>query len=375
MPGTKGNRIKAGFFRVAKALTSRKKLDSFVSKAAFHPPEVSYSFIETDHPHETNVKLKKNDLSLALQSRGLRARGRLVDAGEQHGKIPLVYIAPGSQPLSSCSKVLLFSHGTSADIGSSLNLAYRILARIFEPSDSCGIVLWDYPGYGLSSVRTPSEQGMKASILKVHECLTNYYDVAPEKLVLLGRSIGSVPTTHLASHWQSHPVNSVILISPIASAYHVYSHVSPLDHSEDPVGALSNISTLKGHGFPWPCIVFHGEDDTFVPVEHGVAILNILRNNASSEVIDCAAKVALDRLEQRGPPRSGSSEQDLLWPSFSSLSDLEHTGLTLYESCESLVDKNALYREGCAICKVPGAGHNTIMDSDVLYETMRATMV
>jgi pimeloyl-ACP methyl ester carboxylesterase len=79
------------------------------------------------------------------------------------------------------------------------------------------VIVYDYPNYGASSKGTLSEKVLNSSIEAVYaRCME--VKIPREKLILMGQSLGSVPTLHLASR-VSTKYCAVVLITPLASAY------------------------------------------------------------------------------------------------------------------------------------------------------------
>ena len=107
--------------------------------------------------------------------------------------------------------VVLYSHGNATDVGGCQQIC-EMLANILNAH----VVVYDYPNYGASSKAPMCEAALHASIEGIYTRLEEV-GVAPSKLILMGQSLGSVPTLHLAA-MASAKYSSVILISPLASA-------------------------------------------------------------------------------------------------------------------------------------------------------------
>jgi len=72
----------------------------------------------------------------------------------------------------------------------------------------------EYPGYGLYKNKKPDEQMIKEDSESVYDYLTKCLGVDEEDIILFGRSMGSGPTTHLASVRDPH---ALLLMSPYTS--------------------------------------------------------------------------------------------------------------------------------------------------------------
>jgi len=71
--------------------------------------------------------------------------------------------------------------------------------------------------YG-ASTGAPTEVNIYADVDAAWRCLTERYGVSPDRVVLYGQSIGTVPTVDLASHVK---VAGVVLHSPLTSGVRV----------------------------------------------------------------------------------------------------------------------------------------------------------
>jgi len=108
--------------------------------------------------------------------------------------------------------VILYSHGNACDIGGCTDVC-EILARMLDAH----VIVYDYPNYGASSKTSICESVLNSSIEAVYDrCME--LQIPDENLILLGQSLGSVPTLHLASRVYA-KYASVILVSPLASAF------------------------------------------------------------------------------------------------------------------------------------------------------------
>lgn len=107
---------------------------------------------------------------------------------------------------------LLFSHGNAVDLGQMSSFYLGLGTRI-----NCNIFSYDYSGYGASTGK-PSEKNLYADINAAWLTLRSKYGVSPDKIILYGQSIGTVPTVDLASRYE---LGAVILHSPLMSGMRV----------------------------------------------------------------------------------------------------------------------------------------------------------
>jgi alpha-beta hydrolase superfamily lysophospholipase len=104
------------------------------------------------------------------------------------------------------NKVVLYFHGNAEDIGLAFDLLY-----MFGSEMGMHVIAVEYPGYGLYKTSKPSENQMKEDADTVYDYLTQIVGVKESDVILFGRSMGSGPTSYLASRKNPH---SLLLMSP-----------------------------------------------------------------------------------------------------------------------------------------------------------------
>jgi len=133
-------------------------------------------------------------------------------------KIAVRCVSPSDSPLNLNSKyrdsrrVIIYSHGNAVDIGGCYEIC-DVLAHMLDAH----VIVYDYPNYGVSSKTAICESVLNSSIESVYSrCME--MDIPADKLVLIGQSLGSVPTLYLASRVYA-KYCAIVLISPLASAF------------------------------------------------------------------------------------------------------------------------------------------------------------
>ncbi|HIK54004.1 MAG TPA: alpha/beta hydrolase [Synechococcales cyanobacterium M55_K2018_004] len=153
------------------------------------------------------------------------------------------------------SYTILYSHGNATDLGQ--------LRFVLEGLRQAGfnVFAYDYRGYGTSEGR-PTEQGSYQDIQAAYRYLTEEQAIAPERLILLGQSVGGGPSTYLASHY---PVAGLILESTFVSIFRV---VFPF-----PIFPFDKFPNLRRiPQVDCPVFVIHGVLDATIPLWHGQAL-------------------------------------------------------------------------------------------------------
>lgn len=146
---------------------------------------------------------------------------------------------------------LLFSHGNAENLGELLPLLERFQAAGFAT------LAYDYRGYGQSE-GAPSEAGIYADIEAAYNYLRQYKGIPAERIVLHGRSLGAAAAIDLAAR---KPVSGLIAESAFTSLFRVVlPPILPFDKFRN----LAKIRHIQA-----PVAVWHGCQDSIVPVQHG----------------------------------------------------------------------------------------------------------
>jgi len=150
---------------------------------------------------------------------------------------------------------ILFSHGNAEDMGQ--------LDELFDGFKRLGfsVAAYDYSGYGTSSGR-PTARGAVANIEAVYDYLTRSAGIAPERIIVWGRSVGSGPSAHLAA---TRKVGGLVLESGFVSAFRVMTRIRLL-----PFDKFDNLRAVVA--LTRPLLVIHGTEDEIIPFWHGRAL-------------------------------------------------------------------------------------------------------
>lgn len=155
-------------------------------------------------------------------------------------------------PASGARYTVLYSHGNAEDLG-------YLRAWLEEfPKHGFAVLAYDYEGYG-GSEGTPSEAATYRDIRAAYRYLTTEAGVPPERILLLGRSVGGGPAVDLAAEC---PVGGLILQSSFVSAFRVVTRV-PVFFGDK----FRNAAKLRR--VRAPVLVIHGQADDIIPPWHG----------------------------------------------------------------------------------------------------------
>lgn len=190
----------------------------------------------------TQVTATPADAGLAFEDVELRTE----DGVRLHG-----WFVPGPRPEAP---VLLFLHGNAGNIGHRLHS----LRQFHELG--LAVLIIDYRGYGRSTGR-PHEEGTYLDARAAWDHLVEARGVAPERVVVFGRSLGAAVAADLANRVDA---GAVILESAFTSAADLGAHHYPwlpvrllLRHEYD---TLQRVGAIRS-----PLLIAHSRDDELVP--------------------------------------------------------------------------------------------------------------
>lgn len=184
---------------------------------------------------------------------------------------------------------VVFFHGNGEQLADREDLA-RALAR-----RGLGVLLVEYPGYGLAAAAgPPSEAGCYAAAESALAHLRDALGVPPERTLLVGHSLGSGVAAEMAL--RGHGAR-VALLSPFTSVADVGRRVFPFL----PVSLLvrHRFETIaKAPRIALPALVVHGDRDQVIPVDMGRRVAAALPH-ASLHVMAGAEHDLLSGREER----------------------------------------------------------------------------
>ncbi|MBN2211881.1 MAG: alpha/beta hydrolase [Sedimentisphaerales bacterium] len=147
---------------------------------------------------------------------------------------------------------ILYCHGNAEDLGDLADLLDKYQRHGYN------LLAFDYRGYG-SSLGKCSPANALVDTQAAWTYLTNTLHVPPERVILLGRSVGGAMAAQLATQ---HSAAGVILESTFTSAFRAVIPIPlvPFDKLE----TIDLIETIDE-----PILVIHGMDDRLINCRHG----------------------------------------------------------------------------------------------------------
>ncbi|CAN8074389.1 unnamed protein product [Agarophyton chilense] len=155
---------------------------------------------------------------------------------------------------------ILFSHGNGEDLGVTASYALQLSNTL-----NTSVLCYDYSGYGISTGKA-SETNCYADIRAAYSYLVRHRRIAPDRILLFGRSLGSGPTIDLAATLGP-DLGGVVLIAPLLSCVRVVFNSVPTTPNFD---MFANIDKIHRVHVPIFCV--HGMVDNVVPFSHGLQL-------------------------------------------------------------------------------------------------------
>jgi fermentation-respiration switch protein FrsA (DUF1100 family) len=153
----------------------------------------------------------------------------------------------------------LWFHGNGGNISHRVDEMALIQQRL-----GVNLFIFDYQGYGRSEGR-PTEQGTYRDARAALEYLQNRPDVAADRIVYFGRSLGAAVAVELAT---SQPPLGMVLVSPFTSVgdmARLTIRLLPVHWLvENRYDSLARIGRVDR-----PLLILHGDQDQTVPVSQG----------------------------------------------------------------------------------------------------------
>merc|ERR1711953_1413350 len=104
--------------------------------------------------------------------------------------------------------------------------------------------------------------------------------VSNEKLFVMGSSLGSVPSSFIATQWRTNPVGGLILMSPLESVYALIrrkgKELLSYSSNADKLNQHDNMGILR-RGCPWSVLIAHGVNDDVVPISASRNLIKALK--------------------------------------------------------------------------------------------------
>lgn len=160
-------------------------------------------------------------------------------------------------PRENSRATLLFFHGNAG------NISHRLDSLEIFHGLGLDVLIVDYRGYGRSSGR-PSEAGMYRDALAAWRWLTDERRIAPERIILFGRSMGGAVASELAAHVEPAALiveSTFSSVPDVAAEIYWWLPARLLARLQFNAAAQIARTTL-------PVLIIHSSDDEIIPFDH-----------------------------------------------------------------------------------------------------------
>jgi len=160
-------------------------------------------------------------------------------------------------------RVVAYFHGNGEDLADSIPMISLLRSL------GVGVLAVEYPGYGIAGGR-PSEKGAYAAAESALSWLRSEQGVGPDRVVLLGVSLGTGVATEMARRGFG---ARMVLISPFTSVVAMAKRIlffvpaSFVRHKFDTVSKAAAIDL--------PVLILHGTEDEVVPYAMGERLARV----------------------------------------------------------------------------------------------------
>lgn len=160
---------------------------------------------------------------------------------------------------------ILMCHGNAEDIG-----LYHL--ETLSEQFNANICVFDYAGYGLHTCKKPSEAECQKDVVAVYNWLLYELSIDQNKIVIMGRSLGSAVACHLAYYVRKDKKRpqKLILVSPLSSAVKVVSNYWV------PVDKFMNYQLAPK--IKCSTLILHGDNDEVVAHACGQELASKFKN-------------------------------------------------------------------------------------------------
>jgi pimeloyl-ACP methyl ester carboxylesterase len=171
------------------------------------------------------------------------------------GKVETWFLPPSGKTAAGPAPAVIFAHGN----GELIDDWPRELVPLTRMG--IGVLLVEYPGYGRSEGE-PTERTVRQTLEAAYDAVVRRPDVAPDRIILLGRSLGGGAVCTITD---TRPSAALILMSTFTGVKGMAAKFyAPPFLIRDPFDNLSAVSRYKG-----PILIVHGSHDNVVPYSHG----------------------------------------------------------------------------------------------------------
>jgi len=202
---------------------------------------------------EKKIMRTPADLNLAYESVYIKTKDKITVSGWW-------------VPVTGARRVVLFFYGNGGNIS-----YYLDILSIFGKLGLSTLMI-DYRGYGMSGGH-PNEEGTYNDAQAAWDFLIHEMNIPPDKIIVMGRSLGGAIAGWLASH---NTPKLLILESSFLSFARVAKNLYPWAPTTILFGNIYNTAAHLEQ-VRCPVLVIHSPDDEIVPFNHGLQLFELVQ--------------------------------------------------------------------------------------------------
>ena len=215
-----------------------------------------------------------------LSKTHMHVRLRTVGGDDVHCKL----VTPFDKPCNliqytPSGNILIFLHGNADDL-STCHAYTQWLADMTQSN----VLAVDYPGYGLSSGHgNTTEETMNWSAEAVFDFAVNKLQHSVESVIIVGKSLGTVPAIYMSAQQYCADLAGVLLISPLASGARCVLPTFAKNMGSNLMPFLDNVFANSLHRIKsteCPVMIIHGINDSVVPVNNAHTLAAAIKARA-----------------------------------------------------------------------------------------------
>lgn len=155
-------------------------------------------------------------------------------------------------------RLVVIFHGRGTSIWHESYLARKLITN-----GGFSVLLFEYPGYGISSKFEGSEHNYYTDAAALLRHIQTTYKFSPKRSVAWGYSLGSGVAVEIAKR---NLVSRLVLLSPYTSISDMVTHRHPILAPVSRLLVWDNFdSESKAASIDQPVIILHGREDKIVP--------------------------------------------------------------------------------------------------------------
>lgn len=194
------------------------------------------------------------------------------------------------------------AHGTVVQFhGNAQNMTSHWRLMDWLPPRGFNVFVFDYRGYGRSAGR-PTPEGLAADSLAALKHVASLPDVDPDRIFVLGQSLGGTNAIVAVSHPECPPVAAIAIESTFSSYSSIANDKLVFAGSvmDDRLSADRHVAQLP----PIPILFLHGSEDSVISARHSQRLYSLAREPKRLVVVPGCGHLEIFRGQRASENRS-----------------------------------------------------------------------